>query len=410
MNFAFRIWKLYPRKFRLILNLLQRFLSKSIHKIYFIFDTKMYSMPMFNKGKNPRVFNLDLHTSVIRDIEFGLKSLDIDVKRWSISKHNKYIRKNLRGSDPVKYVNANTWQDLNDKSIIQFHKKYYKFLKQFDGFIVTYPPTFIDLFLPFNKPILLDIAIRYEIPYTNNDYSWKSFNERLKNGYNKGGITLWSNNKADCDYLEYFTGLQSKIVPSVCDYLGDQWKAIKPFQYVSIIRDNNLKLKVATVTKNAWTPIESLKRGHYEWEDILSSSVVFLIPYNISTMQLFELATAGVPVIVPSKNFLKKLWQEGYSVLTEISWYQVHNISTEQLADSNPNKWQSDTFIDWWLERADFYNADLMPNVITIEDFNDLNAIIAKPEFQLNEFHLKQRNGFYRELRLKNLLDFTKDL
>lgn len=48
-------------------------------------------------------------------------------------------------------------------------------------------------------------------------------------------------------------------------------------------------------------------------------------------MTLFELATAGVPVAVPSRRWLKQLRVEGFNVLNECTFHELANLSTDHL-------------------------------------------------------------------------------
>jgi hypothetical protein len=92
-------------------------------------------------------------------------------------------------------------------------------------------------------------------------------------------------------------------------------------------------------------------------------------------MMLFELATLGIPVIVPSPRLVDVLIKDGYPVLSELSYFQVLGLSTFNLNDSDLNNYNSPNFYSEWLKFADFYDAKLMPNVIVIDNFSDLNNL-----------------------------------
>jgi len=42
------------------------------------------------------------------------------------------------------------------------------------------------------------------------------------------------------------------------------------------------------------------------------------------------------------------------------------------LADDDPSNYESEDFLDWWLERADFYDQELMPNVRIVDSLAEL--------------------------------------
>jgi hypothetical protein len=113
-------------------------------------------------------------------------------------------------------------------------------------------------------------------------------------------------------------------------------------------------------------------------------------------MSLFEFATAGIEVLVPSKEFLRRLYLENDSVLSELSFYQIQGLNVENLEEHDPNNYLSINFFDWWVARADFYNSDLMPNIRLIDSFQDL---LHMPSLSKNDWQSKTEA---RNLVLKN--------
>ena len=88
-------------------------------------------------------------------------------------------------------------------------------------------------------------------------------------------------------------------------------------------------------------------------------------------MRLFEMATAGVPVSVPSRTFLGQLRSEYSGVLSQLTWFQVHRLKSPSETEDPSNEERED-FLDWWLDRADFYDPELMPNVRQVGSFDEL--------------------------------------
>jgi hypothetical protein len=91
-------------------------------------------------------------------------------------------------------------------------------------------------------------------------------------------------------------------------------------------------------------------------------------------MTLFELATAGVPVAIPSAQWMLKLIDEKFSVLGELTFTQMLGHNTCKFASDDPRNWKSENYLDWWLGRADFYDSSLMPNVRIVDSFEELTA------------------------------------
>jgi hypothetical protein len=355
------------------------------------------------------VFNIDLHISVIADLKPELKNRGIKVIEWSISGSNKFRRKIFKISDPVKHINNNNWLTLNNDLISKFENEYRFFLKKFNGFVVTHTPSFAQLYRSFDKPILIVNSTRYEAPYTNCPHDWMHLNEFLISGVERRQILLVSNNKADADYLNYFTGLSSKIVPSLCRYTNFNWTG-GGHKKVIISRSPVLQEDVEHLTLCAWMGLRKSLGSKYSWQDFKEVAEVCVIPYNISTMTLFEFATSGIPVAVPSPKFLLELHEKYEGVLSELSYYQTRKLPVGDLSHSNPNNYLSPKFFQWWLERADFYDSDLMPNVRVIDSFDELeNGHPASSNLSTYLSKILARNHVFAE-KQKNLLSVFQQM
>lgn len=324
---------------------------------------------LYNPAKlKLRLFNLDLHASVVEDLAHNLLATPAKLTRFSISNHNHIARLPLWSSDPVSVINNRTWKQLDSSRISKFQRRYKKFLGTFDGYIATYPPAFFELFRHTDKPILAVAATRYEAPYTNSPSKWEEFNESLGSAVVDGQLTLVANNQGDADYLKYFTGLEVKVIPSFCG--GKETWTGKCGQRVTLAKDGRLRNFIMNETGGTYKPIDSLGVP-YKWRDLMGCLEVFVVPQNISTMTLFELATAGVPVAVPGRELFRELKGTFSGVLDELTFAEIQNVHVSS-DEGNPANWRGKNYLDWWLERADFYSKDLMPNVRIVQTIGDL--------------------------------------
>jgi hypothetical protein len=228
----------------------------------------------------------------------------------------------------VKYINARTWPDIDENSIEKFQKYYAKYLRQFDGFVVTHTPVFHEIFKSLGKPILILNTTRYESPFTIDSQKWKNLDNSLAQAVREGQTLIYSNNRGDAKYLQHFTGITTDVIPSVCDYVKKSWVGTRR---VKIFFDNRqpdyLRSKLSSLVN--WKRSTEVLGSQFSWDDLIEVSCVFIVPYNVSTMQLFELSTAGIPVVVPSKRFLAELFSLDCA-LGEISFYQNKFNGNEQ--------------------------------------------------------------------------------
>lgn len=316
-----------------------------------------------------RLFSLDIHPSVIADLSEAMPDEGLSIVRWSISSHNFVHRKFRIAPDPVRHINAFTWKELDDNLVDAFQDRYGKFLRKFSGFVVCYPIAFVKLFANLGRPILAVAATRYETPLTQDIKAWSELNDMLLHLSDDGALTLAANNAGDHDYISYYTRLDPQLVPSLCDYIPYSWTGQTDCKVV-FSRDIELVSDLIGLPSSTWQSAKSTLGSRFAWKDLVQTSEIFVNPYNISTMFLFELATAGVPVTMPSRRLIHELDRLKRNPLTELSFFQILNMDPTGLGPGDPNNYSSPSFLNWWLDRADFLNQELMPNVRTVDSID----------------------------------------
>lgn len=335
-----------------------------------------------------KFFNLDLHISVISDIKHIFENLGHEVDNWSISGHS-----HIMGWDKkdVRHINQSTWRDIDSASINKFYEHYKDELDHYDGFIVTHTPCFALLYEKFNKPIITVASTRYEDPFSKDIRKWETFNTYLRDKIDAGTIIPIANNKYDKRYTELFTGREWEHIPSLCEYTNSNYSGNKnQFLYSSKLRIDtshfkNLMEKSAALGKN------------YKWDDLAEYAGIVNMPYNASTMSLFEQYTSNIPLFFPSHQFLSQLRHSFYNngVLGELSWNQIHNLnsaSSISVNDSDPNDYlNNDTMMDWVL-LADYYDKENMPYIQYFDSFVHLQSLLDSVNLKEISANMKSYN------------------
>jgi hypothetical protein len=310
-----------------------------------------------------KFFNLDCHISVIEDITNIFSDLGHTVDSWSISGHNWVMNKK---DSEVKVVNQSTWGNLNPDMCDEFYNTYKDELDKYDGFICTYPPSFSMLYEKFNKPIILQIPIRYEVPFHKDKEKWLNFNDFLKKNIDKNKLFAVSNSLYDKKYFEFFVNRECELIPSICEYTKSKYNQKKDdfllYSRLNVNIDNLINLK-------------SLKE--YKWSDLYEYKGVVIIPYNVSTMTIFEFYTANVPIFCPSEKFMTELYKNFNNlILSEISWNQIDKTSKKSIIEcdisNDPNDFSNLNIFTKWLKFSDFYNQEWMPHIVYFDSFDDL--------------------------------------
>lgn len=301
-------------------------------------------------------FNLDVHISVISDIKYLLNNR-IKITNLSLSGHAWVMNRNI---DKLKIINQTTWLNIDSNLIQKFQREYDTFLRDFDGFIVGHPNVFILLYEKYNKPIIMINSCRYDMPacFTKNKSIIQELNNCITRLQSNGLLTIISNNLADKKYLELgVPNVKSIHVPSLCDYTGMRYSGIydKFLLYSGESCVNHPLIKKRS------------ELGRFNWEELGRFKGIIHIPYEASTMSIFEHISSGIPLFFPTKELLKKLWDTKKTGFQSNYW-----------GEDLPDYLSSTKYYDFWLDNADYYQLkgyyyfDTFDNLFKmLENFKD---------------------------------------
>ncbi len=346
--------------------------------------------------KQVKLFNLDLHISVIEDIKnvFTNISSDIEITDWSISGHTWVFNKTKQ---QVKHVNADTWKQIDMNMINKFQEEYDDYLSTFDGFIVTHTPVFCLLFEKYNKPIFMVNSCRYVQPYCwnngRNDDMLNELNKSLIRMSESRQLISISNNKGDQRFLELGTNIKSTHLPSLCLYTNSKYTG-----------QNGKIIVTGTTRKDLLPNIENIVYkddlgGRYEWSTLYNYKAIIVLPYEISTMSIFEYYSANVPMIFPSKTFLTDLIITGKYPNIGSKYFQFK--PPECFDEAMYNQTNSTDYLNFWLSRADYYDVNNMPNILFFDSYDDLQRIINNTNFMAIS---EEMNEYNKTTRIPNVM------
>ena len=145
----------------------------------------------------------------------------------------------------------------------------------------------------YDKPVFAWNTCRYDLPFcwSSNDEMMGFYNETIRRMLSNGQLNLVANNKADQDYFELGVGTKINLVPSLCSYTNASHVPKSDFFYwysLDVDPPCNALLKK--------------RSGAFTWDELSSYKAVIHVPYEISTMSLYEQYTAGIPLIVPTAH------------------------------------------------------------------------------------------------------------
>ena len=297
---------------------------------------------------------MDLHISVIADF----KNLfpEFDITDWCMSGHSWVFNK---GQAMPKHINPLTWVNIDETMIEQFQNEYDEFLKTFDGFICGHPNGFIPIFEKYGKPIIMINSCRYDLPFcwSKNIKMLDSYNDCLRRLNEKGLLIAVSNNMADKEYTRLGCGIETTHIPSLCAYTGIKYRPIK-----------DTFLGWGNFSSHSLITPKSELGSPYSWSDISQFKGIIVIPYEISTMSMFEFFSGGMPLFFPSKEMMMKTFNVQF-----ISAYWNPSIPTKFAPFLDKEK---------SLDLADFYQVFKSPNVYIFESYEHLIQLLEEFEWK----------------------------
>jgi hypothetical protein len=226
-------------------------------------------------------------------------------------------------------------------------------------------------------------SCRYDQPYCFqahlNIRELENLNTCLKRLYQKHLLIPISNNIADRDYLYLGTNIPSFHIPSLCMYTNIKHDPSIASQHSVMISCTHNDCIPSTI------PAEPKPKERYEWKDIMQKKALICIPYEASTMSLFEHYSSGVPLFIPSKHFYKQLILSNKAVMCS---FNTQNYWTNKI----PIYLKDTTNLDWWLDRCDYYDNKNMPYVHYFDSWEDLTQQIHQFQFSKEAYAKKQEH------------------
>lgn len=298
---------------------------------------------------------MDLHVSVIADIKNVWQQIwgtEVQIVNWSLSGHAWVLQ---RRTIHPNHINPDNWIQMTEDSISKFQEDYDPFLAQFDGFLCCHPNAFCMLFEKYQKPIVLVNSCRVDMPFCFPTASpgmldkYIACLQRLKDA---NLLTIVSNNLADKAYSTFGYNLVTKYIPSLCEYTGIKYAPT---------RDTFLVYK-------GYLPPHPLLSEYpsypYAWSELGTFRGIVHLPYEASTMSMFEHFSAGLPLFFPTLEYMSR-----HVDIQSVSAYWGDRLPANLSMFANKNI---------WLSLSDMYNLfKRSPNVHFFDSFEHLCHLLS---------------------------------
>ena len=116
-------------------------------------------------------------------------------------------------------------------------------LQHVDAFVCNHPPALCELYMPFNKSIVVVASVNLEFGRENRR-RWREWLRSLRAIAADPRNVVAANNLYDAEYIRYYAGVQAEYVPSFCGYVSAFRYAPRAGKPVLLARNHNNPAKL----------------------------------------------------------------------------------------------------------------------------------------------------------------------
>ena len=254
-----------------------------------------------------------------------------------------------------------------------------------DAVICMHPPALCELYMPFNKSIIIYATLNLEMQ-RENPSRWREWVENVRRIASQPQNAVVTNNEYDAKYIKHFTGIVADVLPSYCGYVLD---GVNPndglpptnLHAAAVLLGRNhhnpSNVHVGIRSAAARSPGVSGKAIEFQTFDQAYPSgfsyaalrrhpAIVVLPYTKSTMTTFEVYRLAIPLFTPSVKFIIQL-----GLLKErVYWTKTPRTKYGGSAAgaASPNDARG-ADLEAWVALSDTYT---MPHITTFDSYDDL--------------------------------------
>eukprot|EP00741_Cyanophora_paradoxa_P002856 tig00000640_g2772.t1 len=293
-----------------------------------------------------------------------------------------------------------------------------------DVFICSHPAANCELFLPFNKSIVVHATTRLEFGRHDEKVWWRRrmINERSASRWTEWAAvlqkiarnprnTVAANSPFDVRYIKYHTGVDAVFLPSWCGYAEQFGWTLMGATRPEILLGPYRNSLGETVGQRRRHPLirelervvrrEGLRRDReylfrfigevypsgYDLPDLARHPMIVNIPYQLSVMSWFEYYRMNIPLFFPSLKLLIQ-WEVEYGITQERIYGRPEPI-VAPYTPFNPNSEACEDFVRWF-QYADFYT---WPHIQYFDSWEHLIELVTSTDLAEVSRRMREYNA-----------------
>ena len=300
---------------------------------------------------------------------------------------------------PFMYSHKSHSDSLSENDIRAFFHYYKKdaFMLRVNAFYCSFPSSMCEIYMPLNRTIIWLPAHRFTLGRCSRPevdrlilHMQQSVRpeQQPKHFIAAGG-------RYDQEYIKYYTGLDAILLP-----VNSLWYAFNITRFtqsrteilVGPLQHNSHPL-IANMTAAAAAMNSSFKFAttkslyvHFQLQQIADHRAVILLPYAVLSYGITELYALGIPIFIPSIEFLVNLKLVHDRTLID-PFYCGRKLKFEDLPKQHPasnhpfspEDVASPEATRYWLQFADYYQ---LPHIQRFSSWDELIIKLSKTDFQ----------------------------
>ena len=370
--------------------------------------------------ENPVVFwTTDYNASLVHDLKALLEPLGAKFIDKSLSPDcHKYgtCAKDLRVLTPSNGLRLST--NVKDKFAREYELD--NELDSVDVFLCIHPVAMCELYMGFNKSMIIYTAHRYELGRTD-PVQWNEWNKNLHKIHDDDSNFVIANNRYDAEYMRFFTGIQPILLPSYFGWITKSYDPKKKeFLLAPMRQEYTLQSTFLTTFEQHTNRLEynieliSISETYpdHSYSDLVAHPAIVYAPHQVSMVTLFEHYRMNIPLFFPSKELLVD-WHIMHGLVEERTWHDEHghNASLMTGVGNEPNpKDDDEASLKHWLQFADYYQ---WPHIEYYKSVGDLVKKLASMEtgdFEAISNKMKKENANVKKYILEKWTDIIHTL
>ena len=340
-----------------------------------------------------RFFGLCHHHAVLWDMKQILRPLGIQLDFTWLSDGRPPVNEAIASSEPPFFSSNDLYKTDPKASLPETFKERIR-SRGYDAVITSHSIITAYRLKDLGLPLIHVNSTRFGNEWIQNSEKHGFLVQEIQKLLDSGRLTVVHNNRGDQQYFkEHFPTVspqQEVFCPSLCESVY-RLRVSPPENQKFLIWDTRqvllqekgspfMKKLYQTLQVDSQAILLAQKQAYLPEGFLDDYTAVIHIPYNISTMSIFQQTRANIPVWVPSQKLLAELWADSTEP-NELSWTVFKEGSENQSHVTSWDKVRTPETTARWASLADFYYGT-MGGVLEFDSIDDLQARLRSTDYK----------------------------